>query len=61
MRAQLTSIEGIASDVRHARITLVSPDVPWGASYECLFRVSGRPVALRVDGPIFIEDGETIV
>ena len=32
----------------------------WGNSYECSFRLSGTPVALRVSGPIFIEDGETV-
>jgi hypothetical protein len=34
--------------------------VAWGNSYECSFRLSGTPVALRVSGPIFIEDGETV-
>jgi hypothetical protein len=61
MLAQLTSIEGMASDVRQARITVVSRDVPWRDSYECLLRISDRPVVLRVDGPIFIKDAETIV
>jgi len=67
MLAQVTSIEGKASDVRQARATIVSNGgfgEDWGnprsAPYECLFRLSGKPVALRVSGPIFIEDGETV-
>ena len=32
----------------------------WGDSYECSFRLSDTPVALRVSGPIFIEPGETV-
>jgi len=60
MLAQLTRIEGIASDVRQSRITVLSSDAPWTNTYECLFRISGKPVDLRVDGPIFIEDGETV-
>jgi len=47
------AIEGKASGVRQARAT-------WGSSYECLFQVSGTPVALRVNSPVFIEDGETV-
>jgi len=60
---ELKGIEGIASDVRQARITTVVSDgrtLSSSSSYECLFRLSGKPVALRVDGPIFIEDGEPI-
>lgn len=57
--AQLTSIEGKASNVRQSHAT-----VAWGNScrnsYECLFRLSDTPVALRVNSPIFIEDGETV-
>jgi len=60
MVAQLTSIEGKASDVRQARTTIMSSGGAWGASYECLFRLSDMPVALRVSGPIFIEEGETV-
>jgi hypothetical protein len=67
MLAQLTSIEGIASDVRQARTPTISNGgfgVTWGSSwdtsYECLFRISNAPVALRVSSPIFIEDGETV-
>lgn len=62
--AQITSIEGIASDVRQSRITTVVSDgraLQSSSLYECLFRLSGKPVVLRVDGPIFIEDGETII
>jgi hypothetical protein len=47
------AIEGKASGVRQARAT-------WGNSYECLLQVSGTPVALRVNSPVFIEDGETV-
>jgi len=57
------AIEGIASDVRQARSAIISNSgfiVAWGNSYECLFRLSGTPIALRVSGPIFIEDGETV-
>ena len=60
MVAQLTSIEGEASDVRQTRTTIISNGGAWGASYECLFRISGMPVALRVSSPIFIEEGETV-
>jgi len=60
--AQLKSIEGIASDVRQTRATIISSDGVWGNLhlYECFFRLSGTPVALRVTDPIFIEDGETV-
>jgi hypothetical protein len=60
--AQLKSIEGIASDVRQTRATIISINGAWGNShlYECFFRLSGAPVALRVTDPIFIEDGETV-
>jgi hypothetical protein len=57
------AIEGIASDVRQARTAIISNSgfiVAWGNSYECLCRLSGTPVALRVSGPIFIEAGETV-
>jgi hypothetical protein len=47
------AIEGKASGVRQARTT-------WGNLYESLFHVSGTPVALRVNSPVFIEDGETV-
>jgi hypothetical protein len=67
MVAQLTSIEGKASDVRQARTTIISNggfgmawDKSSGTSYECLFRISDAPVALRVSSPIFIEEGETV-
>src|SRR5262245_12071584 len=63
MLAQLTSIEGIAADVRQSRTTVVSIGRSWNSSYtvyECLFRLSGTPVALHVDDPIFIEEGETV-
>lgn len=56
----LTSIEGIAKDVRQARTRIFSYGRAWDASYECLFRLSGTPVALRVSGPVFIDDGETV-
>src|SRR5262245_58399559 len=60
--AQLTSVEGKASDVRQIRATIISSDRAWGNShlYECFFRLSGTPVALRVSDPIFIDDGETV-
>jgi hypothetical protein len=58
--AQLTIIKGEASDVRQSRTTIMSNGGAWGTWYECLFRVSGKPVALWVNGPIFIEDGETV-
>jgi len=58
--AQLTSIEGEALDIRQTRTTIMSNGGAWGASYECLFRISGMPVALRVSSPIFIEEGETV-
>ena len=57
------AIEGIASDVRQARSAIISNSgfiVAWGNSYECSFRLSDTPVALRVSGPIFIEPGETV-
>ena len=67
MLARLISIEGIASDVRQARTTVISNggfgvarDKSSGTSYECLFRISDAPVALRVSSPIFIEDGEKV-
>src|SRR5262249_19584180 len=44
------TIEGKASDVRQVRTSI----------YECLFHISGAPVALRVNSPIFIKDGETV-
>ncbi len=54
---QFKAIEGTASDVPQARTT-ISYD---GHLYECLlFRLSGTPVALRVNGPIFIKNGETV-
>jgi hypothetical protein len=57
---EFKSIEGIASDVRQAHTTVTVNGRIEGNSYECLFRVSGAPVALRVSNPIFIEDGETV-
>src|SRR5262249_32547168 len=57
------AIEGIASDVRHARTAIISHGgfgAAWGNSYECLFRLSGTPVELRLSGPIFIENGEAV-
>jgi hypothetical protein len=59
----LKAIEGIASDVRQASIIRISSDnsaADWADSYECLFRLSGAPVALRVKNAIFIENGETV-
>ncbi len=59
----LKAIEGIASDVRQARATIISSGgfgADQGGSYECLFRLSGTPIALRVDSAIFIEAGETV-
>jgi hypothetical protein len=50
MIEKFETIEGIASDVRQVRTSI----------YECLFRISGAPVALRVNSPIFIEDGERV-
>ena len=50
---KLEAIGGKASDIRQTRTT-------WGNSYECLFHLSGMPVALRVNSPIFIEDGESV-
>src|SRR5262245_41079183 len=47
------AIEGMASNVRQARAA-------WGNSYECLFYLSDTPVALRVNRPVFIENGETV-
>lgn len=61
--AQLISIEGIASDIRSSHITTVVSDgrtLTSSSFYECLFRLSGKPIVLRVDSPIFIADGETI-
>jgi hypothetical protein len=64
---QLASIEGKASDVRVTRAPIVLNgrygalwDNLWGSSYECVFRLSNAPVALRVSGPVFIKDGETV-
>jgi hypothetical protein len=60
---QLKSIDGIASDIRQARATIISSsgyEASWGTSYECLFRLSGTPVVLRLSNPIFIENGETV-
>lgn len=59
----LKAIEGIASDVRQARTTIISTGgfrEDRADSYECLFRLSGTPVALQVNSAIFIEDGETV-
>lgn len=59
----LKAIEGIASDVRQAQIIRISSDnsaADWADSYECLFRLSGTPVELRVSSAIFIENGETV-
>lgn len=50
MIEKFETIEGKASDVRQVRTSI----------YECLFRISGAPVALRVNSPIFIEDGERV-
>jgi hypothetical protein len=67
LSTQLTSIEGMASDVRQARATIVSNggfgaawDNSLNNSYECLFRLSDAPVALRVGSPIFIDEGQTV-
>src|SRR5262245_7409047 len=54
------AIEGTVSDVRLARATIISNGGPRVISYECLFRISGTPVALRVTDPVFIEDGESV-
>src|SRR5215831_9087196 len=63
MIEKFKAIEGVASDVRQARSAIISNSgfiVAWGASYECLFRLSDTPVALRVSDPIFIENGDTV-
>lgn len=54
------AIEGKASDVRQSRTTIISSGGVCDHTYECLFRLSDTPVALRVSSPIFIEDGETV-
>ncbi len=65
--AQLASIEGKASDVRLTRAPIIINSRfgalwgnYWGSSYECVFRLSNVPVALRVSGPVFIKDGEDV-
>jgi hypothetical protein len=68
MIEKFKAIEGTASDVRQAARSSINVNVgfgmtwgtSWDTSYECLFRISGAPVALRVSSPIFIEDGETV-
>src|SRR5262245_51830903 len=56
----LKAVKGTASDVRQARTTIISNG--WrDNSYECLFRLSGEPVALWISSPIYIEDGETVI
>jgi hypothetical protein len=56
----LKAVKGTASDVRQARITIISNG--WrDDTYECFFRLSGEPVALSVSGPIYIEEGETVI
>jgi hypothetical protein len=54
---QFESIEGIASDVRQIRI---QNSLYENQTYECLLRLSGQPVQIRVNSSIFIEDGESI-
>lgn len=56
----LKAVEGIASDVRQVHKTIISSAKLKETSYECLFRLSSVPVALRVNSPIFIGDGETV-
>jgi hypothetical protein len=60
MLDQLTSVEGTASDVRQAGITIILNGVGYDESSQCLFRLSDMPVDLRVNGPVFIQNGETV-
>src|SRR5262245_35771428 len=56
-------IEGTASDTRLTKDIKFSAYQQYLDStdvYECLFRLSGKPVLLRLNDPIFIKDGETI-
>jgi|SRR5215510_947640 len=59
-------IEGTASDTRLTKTNQFSAYLYYQyylgptVIYECLFRLSGKPVLLRLNDPIFIKDGETI-
>jgi len=59
-------IEGTASDTRLTKTNQFSAYKYYQyyldstVIYECLFRLSGKPVLLRLNDPIFIKDGETI-
>jgi len=56
-------IEGTASDTRLTKTNQLATyqyNFYPTAIYECLFRLSGKPVLLRLNDPIFIKDGESI-
>lgn len=53
-------IEGIASQVRLARTSLLVNGWETDAVYECLFRLSGQPVVLNLRHPVHVEEGERL-